>query len=583
MEGVTQQATSGWMQFWATWDLRLAILFSLFLQIFLIFSAPLRKRTSKGYVLVPMWFAYLLADATAIYAAGLVIKGQGDTHGPFANPGLVAFWAPFLLVHLGGPDSITAFALEDNELWLRHLLGLGFPCWAVVYSMFQSFPTTSSGGLKDSVLQKRDPGPVYAKHMDESTRNPMIKQMLPKSTRREKRPNQNESADLSDLDVLQLASKHLMVYLLPLISDLRLGSNNRRERRDFFLERTARDAFKLVEVEFNFLYDMLYTKAVVVHNYYMHPRLKRWETIIGIFGLTNKLDAMKYVKKMEFTNDLRDFIFEELKLKSGVAKDLETAKKIYSSRGDWTLSENQPDFLRWTSKVEFDKSLLLWHIATELCFNTDDSRACTSHESANATNPNNNSIKLRSKVLSDYMFYLLMVESSMIPTLIGIGQIRFIDTCAEAKVILQNESCQNTFTLGKCCFHKKCCCKGEKVKACERILAIDPNTSCGNSSKSVLFSASKLAKELKKIPSEEMLKLISKVWVELLSYAACHCRPRTHAAQLGKGGQLITLVWLLMAHLGLGNQFLISDTMAEADLDMEECEVHPRAELDMEE
>ena len=37
-----------------------------------------------------------------------------------ANSELTAFWAPFLLLHLGGPDSITAYALEDNELWLWH-------------------------------------------------------------------------------------------------------------------------------------------------------------------------------------------------------------------------------------------------------------------------------------------------------------------------------------------------------------------------------------------------------------------------------------------------------------------------------
>ncbi|KAH7565733.1 hypothetical protein JRO89_XS08G0007200 [Xanthoceras sorbifolium] len=37
---------------------------------------------------------------------------------------LQAFWALFLLLHLGGPDTITAYALEDNELWLRHSFGL---------------------------------------------------------------------------------------------------------------------------------------------------------------------------------------------------------------------------------------------------------------------------------------------------------------------------------------------------------------------------------------------------------------------------------------------------------------------------
>jgi len=37
---------------------------------------------------------------------------------------LMSFWAPFVLVHLGAQDTITAFSKQDNELWKRHLLSL---------------------------------------------------------------------------------------------------------------------------------------------------------------------------------------------------------------------------------------------------------------------------------------------------------------------------------------------------------------------------------------------------------------------------------------------------------------------------
>jgi hypothetical protein len=36
----------------------------------------------------------------------------------------MSFWAPFVLVHLGGQDTITALSKQDNDLWLRHLLSL---------------------------------------------------------------------------------------------------------------------------------------------------------------------------------------------------------------------------------------------------------------------------------------------------------------------------------------------------------------------------------------------------------------------------------------------------------------------------
>ncbi|VAH99977.1 unnamed protein product [Triticum turgidum subsp. durum] len=65
-----------------------------------------------------IWLAYLSADSVAIFVLGhLAVHASGSHH-------LLIFWAPFLLLHLGGQDTITAFSTHDNELWRRHLLGL---------------------------------------------------------------------------------------------------------------------------------------------------------------------------------------------------------------------------------------------------------------------------------------------------------------------------------------------------------------------------------------------------------------------------------------------------------------------------
>ncbi|CAL5405767.1 unnamed protein product [Camellia sinensis] len=119
---------------WDEWNLRVTVLVSLFFQIVLIFLATSRKRTGRRIVILMIWAAYLLADWIAAFAVGLISNGQGngcDVH-PL-NDDLPAFWAPFLLLHLGGPDTITAFALEDNELWIRHLLGLLIQLTAIAY------------------------------------------------------------------------------------------------------------------------------------------------------------------------------------------------------------------------------------------------------------------------------------------------------------------------------------------------------------------------------------------------------------------------------------------------------------------
>ncbi|KDO38288.1 hypothetical protein CISIN_1g042281mg, partial [Citrus sinensis] len=125
---------------WNDWNIRGVILFSLSLQTVLVFFAPLRKTTGHKLIILIIWSAYLLADWAANFGIGLITERARD------NPELsmptekelLAFWAPFLLLHLGGPDTITAFALEDNELWIRQLLGLVVQVVAAVYIFFQS-------------------------------------------------------------------------------------------------------------------------------------------------------------------------------------------------------------------------------------------------------------------------------------------------------------------------------------------------------------------------------------------------------------------------------------------------------------
>lgn len=195
---------------WNTWNLRGFIILSLSLQTILIFFAPSRKRTANMIMMFVVWSAYLLADWAAAFAVGLISNSQGfrstpagglisNSQGndstPAENGDLMAFWAPFLLVHLGGPDTITAFALEDNALWLRHLLGLIFQVSAAAYVFLQTslpqnkllVPTilmllaglikyaertralylASLKTFKESMLKDPDPGPNYAKLMDE--------------------------------------------------------------------------------------------------------------------------------------------------------------------------------------------------------------------------------------------------------------------------------------------------------------------------------------------------------------------------------------------------------------------------------
>jgi hypothetical protein len=194
--------------------------------------------------------------------------------------------------------------------------------------------------------------------------------------------------------------------------------------------------------------------------------------------------------------------------------------------------------------VKFDQSLILWHIATELCYQKEKEKGKENEEIHE-----DSSIDHRQfcKEMSDYMLYLLVMEPTTMSAEARISEVRFHDTCAEAIDF----------------FKRKLPDPGQKQsdqvhkEACKKILEVntevEPVAVKGDKSKSVLFDACILAKVL--METKTRWGLMSEVWVEMLSYAASHCKPNVHAAQLNRGGELLTFVWLLMAHFGLGDQF----------------------------
>ncbi|TVU24921.1 hypothetical protein EJB05_27387, partial [Eragrostis curvula] len=113
------------VQWWEEWQLRVLVLASLFLQYFLMVAAALRKHRIPAWFRFLTWLAYLGSDATAIYALATLFNRhtrQEWVSRHHSSIALEALWAPILLMHLGGQIGITAYNIEDNELWRRHVL-----------------------------------------------------------------------------------------------------------------------------------------------------------------------------------------------------------------------------------------------------------------------------------------------------------------------------------------------------------------------------------------------------------------------------------------------------------------------------
>ncbi|MBA0876872.1 hypothetical protein Goshw_014260 [Gossypium schwendimanii] len=217
------------------------------------------------------------------------------------------------------------------------------------------------------------------------------------------------------------------------------------------------------------------------------------------------MDEMMYVSLEPFSLDLWKFIFEELKTKSEFADTTEIAKKISSARGEWTLKDaceetERGKLMRYLTEVPYDESILLWHIATDLCYYPDDEK-----DQKNTNQQDDNKENL--------------FRPTMMSVVAGIGKIRFCNACAEVERFFKRRDLH----------------PNQDKKACEELLHVrmdvGPQEMKGDRSKSVLFDACMLAKELNKMNNK--CKIMSKVWVELVLYAASHFRVSTHVSQGG--------------------------------------------------
>ncbi|PON74236.1 hypothetical protein PanWU01x14_050680, partial [Parasponia andersonii] len=571
----------------------------------------------------------------------------------------------FLLVHLGGPDSITSFSLEDNELWIRHLFGLLLQVLSACYSLYLTLPKNKlwlptalvfvGGVIKfaertqalylasldhfgSTVLQEPNPGPDYEEAA--ATYSSAIHQTTmhtPSTTKVEDLLSSNSSGGgyFSEMKLLEVAYARFESFK-GLIVGFLVSSKDRESSRIYFLKDNAISAFRLIEYELSFMYQVLHTKAVVLHcttGYIlraisfvsvvaaaiiffslkkhinvefgefetkityalfigaivldavsvfktvfsdwilMHRRHRRWlgklvpsiisrrsrwcgsisrynmisycidrrrslklvNKLADRFRLTEILDTMRimrYSTSESVPDYLKEFIFNELKRKSSKAKTLNEAIEACQQRGDSALLRNSLSYakLKWSvSEFQYGESLLVWHLATELCQHDPEDKS--SYEGDG---------KRISKLISDYMFYLLVKKTTMLAPVLGNWHVVFQDTCAEAKRYLKKHSLSKHFDVYV---------KTASVKTKYRAAAVK-----GITSKSVFFDACILAQQLR-LEAYGRWNVMSEVWVELLSFAAINCRPVVHAQQLSKGGELLSFTWLLMNHLGLGTQF----------------------------
>ncbi|XBH74368.1 hypothetical protein VPH35_101332 [Triticum aestivum] len=501
------------------------------------------------------------------------------------NEGLVAFWATFFLLHLGGQDTITAFSLEDNQLWRRHLLTLVVQASGAGYAIYR-YTIPGTWNLVSATIVMFIVG--FLKYGE-----------------RVWALQRGSGRTLLLLLLLNRECQEVILLDAHYIFDFCKGafSNLSRETRfsmalAYYLSYRSLPykcdiyMYDVVEAELSLLYDLVYTKAQVAHTWQgyafllfrlddgkgAHSRVdvsitylllvgaiilettsvfrvvgstrtcdqRRWLHSIGQHNVfdyycrnqtrcTNMIAESSVLKawwrKMNFSGNTPITVkFKELVL-ARILRTMTVSSKIWDSQGKAVLTEYRifDDLSGYlnsgteeTESADFASIVLNFHVATEIYL-----YFCNDHQHQSRrlnTEDDDKPLVEAIKVLSNYMGFLMLHPSLLpggVPSNITNGQLAWP---------WNHKKCFTTKEIATSLLHRE-----------------------GDEEDMFIFRfsaefAGKLLKNEKDVP---MLQVIFGVWVEFLCYAAHHTTEVSHIAQLGRGGDFLTVIRLVVDHIKL--------------------------------
>ncbi|XP_030459015.2 uncharacterized protein LOC115679543 [Syzygium oleosum] len=223
--------------------------------------------------------------------------------------------------------------------------------------------------------------------------------------------------------------------------------------------------------------------------------------ILKLFGKAEKFKRYWLKKSMQIPKYVKELLVKDMK-KFEIKRDY----RPFTKRGQWSLGAHESlDKLEWSIEMTFDRSIIIWHIATHVCYHS-----C--HKNSNN--------KETSKLISDHMMFLLVHPQILSLTT---AEITYHHTYTKLKTFLNKFAKENILKV---------------------LLAPDPGQECNSFEAvitkgwNVLEEARTLARELKS--TKDTWQLVSSIWVGMLCFAAYNCQQYQHAKLLRQGGDIIT-------------------------------------------
>ncbi|BAT09417.1 uncharacterized protein [Oryza sativa Japonica Group] len=631
------------VRWWDEWQLRILVLGSLGLQWFLLVAAPMRKYTIPRLLRTCIWLAYVSSDALAIYALATLFNRHAKARsgascgGTNANGGqagvLEILWAPVLLIHLGGQRELTAYNIEDNELWTRHAVTLVSQVAVAVYAFYKLWPNSTDKRLWVSAILMFVIGVLSFSEKPWAFKRARIQKLAAVSslvqgtTRHDGKWEKAYRFCFTDLEEQSARKRGLTtrnrVHML--LSDMSLfAAVSELKRRgvldsvdqegtailsraigaERFSKRWLQNAFGLIYTRAK----VTWTPAYLAYHLLLVPALH--VASITLFAVSHKrgrynaTDVKITYILLCFTAvlDISAFFFRGLihlvmfvakvpslcewiaqynlidaalrrlqptgwlikcatrigcyegyfdtkhdKLYSKVAGylvfdllrsdqieglDLGSYRNLDSEMNNWILSHDlgrracgEGTEVRSTLLGSFDRSVLFWHIATDLCF--------TCQPPTFPAHPR----EVITEAISNYMAHLLNFRPDMLLT--GSRQHLFAEAMQQVEAILK-------LRAGR---HFKRPSIQDDMAMVDTIF-MRSTSGPGPNEYPLVHEACRLTQELLLLDDETRCELMYHVWVGMLFYSAAMCRGYLHAKSLGEGGEFLSFVWLLLSIKG---------------------------------
>ncbi|CAM0885535.1 unnamed protein product [Alopecurus aequalis] len=511
---------------------QILVLLSLGQQVILFLCAGVRRSETsrcRPVRVLLLWLAYNFGDTFATYTLAHLsfFTVVGD------HP-LVTLWAPFLLLHLAGPDNIAAYALQDNQLWLRSLQKVFAQVTAAGYFLYTCRNSSDNllgiaSGLMFVVgvfkywerwlaLQRGNLGSIS---------DSLRKKLVPASMNSHAVHPQDVKLKEIDKGVKTLDEESSVRRAHSLFHICKCGmvdsSEDEAGRQNIEAKMEGVEFWTIIEIELS----LIIAKLVGFEELWNRKHFS------GAINISDHVPTIKVC-----INKHIDLLYRK--------RWLNTLGTVKHGWGMATLKHRDQVYnFGETLGDEFQEGIIIWHIGTDFFLSK-----C---KSANTSLGLGNAIK----ALSNYMMFLLVERPYMLP---GIAQNRLYQRICKA--LDQGVShCDPTST----CDVLKSFFRWRDYPASYTSMSTHSRTHAENlyneyelhqtfsyETVRLTYSAS-VARELLEYEKEhgttESLQLLLEVWTDMLVYAGNKGSRESHAKKLSRGGELTTIVWLMVEHM----------------------------------